>query len=435
MRYGLDEAKKQLREQIEKAVAVPVAAVSFPVVLRFKVPLIQIDPLEWLLGQKNDRKVFFRSNDPALIVAGIGASFEASVEGWHGLDDVWGQVYDFMEACPQVRIFTGMSFARSVSGVEWDGFGAIRCILPAVEVLQDKDGCWLVANMVRGRDGEPFDRSARDILEKMYFVEDISSEDALIVAREDVPDYEDWVCSSEAVLDAFERGDLHKVVLARRVTFELDQETVSAGMIKRLMSLEDGGMSLFFSVGEKMFVPVLMDPLYVRQGLRVASRLVVDTRGQASDKSLREHRVVVGAVVEVYRELCRSYQIDCQVDKNKEYEILKVYGDLNEGVVDKDFLQALHPAASVCGVPAEKARHFLQQYEVFDRGWFSGPAGFLGKESACLGVSSKACLLEQSCLHVFAGAPFIKGADPFAQWEDSGARMTNIFNVVHGVGQ
>jgi menaquinone-specific isochorismate synthase len=118
----------------------------------------------------------------------------------------------------------------------------------------------------------------------------------------------------------------------------------------------------------------------------------------------------------------------------KEYEVLKVFGDMNEDVTDKDFLQALHPAASVCGVPAEKARHFLQQYEVFDRGWFAGPAGFLSKDAVCLAVSSKVCLLEGSFLHVFAGAPFIKGSDPFLQWEESGARMKDILNVVHDTG-
>ncbi|MBF0331045.1 MAG: chorismate-binding protein [Candidatus Omnitrophica bacterium] len=435
MRYGLEEAKKKLVEQLEKAVREPSPAVSFPVALRFKVPLIDMDPLDWLLGQKNDRRVFFSSTEQVLAVAGVGASFEVASDGWHGLDDVWSQFNDFMSACPEMRIFVGMSFARSLSGIEWDDFSAIRGILPAVEVLKDKQGCWLVANMVRGCDGEPFDTAARDILEKMYFVEDISRDDVLVVAREDVPDYEDWICSSEAVLDAFERGDLHKVVLARRVTFELDQSALPPGMLKKLIRMEGGDVSFFFSVKDKSFIPVVMDPLYTRQGARVVSRVIVDTRGQTTDKNLREHRVVAGAAIEVYRELCRSYQIDCEGDKSREYEVLKIYGDLNEGVIDKDFLQALHPAASVCGVPAEKSRHFLQQYEVFDRGWFSGPAGFLSKNSVCLAVSSKACLLEESCLHIFAGAPFIKGADPLEKWEDSGARMKNIFNVVHGVGQ
>lgn len=151
MNYGLEEAKKQLLAQMEKAVSTPAPVASFPVVLRFKVPLIDIDPLAWVLGQKSDRKVFFRSTENALAVAGVGASFEVSSDGWHGLDDLWTQMHDFMEACPEARIFTGMSFARSVSGVEWDGFSAIRCILPAVEIVKDKDGCWLVANMIRDR--------------------------------------------------------------------------------------------------------------------------------------------------------------------------------------------------------------------------------------------------------------------------------------------
>ncbi|MFH0754673.1 MAG: chorismate-binding protein [Candidatus Omnitrophota bacterium] len=432
MQNGLEEARNELLSLIRKEMAHPKAVASFPVVVRLKIPLTGIDPLGWLLGLKNDRKVFFRSQQMGITVAGLGSCFELVSDSWHGLEELWEGLNEFISACPDARIFTGMSFARSVSGAEWDGFSAIHCMLPAVEIYQDKDGCWLAANMVRGRDGESFDTTARDILERMYLMEDVSQGDTRVLSREDVPDYEDWVCSSEAVLDAIGRGDLHKVMLARRLTLQTDHSELSVAMLKQLVRMPNSDMSFLFSINGKTFIAVKMDPLYLREKMSVVSRVVVDARGQSQEKAKREHDVVAGAVIEVYREFCRFYQIDCSLDRDKEYEDLKVSGDLNEGAMDKDFLQALHPAASVCGVPAEKARHFLQQYEVFDRGWFSGPVGFLGKMSSCIAVSSKACLFEQSALHVFVGAPFIKGSRVSSQWDVTGKRMQDILNIAHG---
>ena len=45
MRYGLEEAKKQLIDKLGKAVTERATVLSFPVVVRLKVPLLDMDPL------------------------------------------------------------------------------------------------------------------------------------------------------------------------------------------------------------------------------------------------------------------------------------------------------------------------------------------------------------------------------------------------------
>jgi menaquinone-specific isochorismate synthase len=113
--------------------------------------------------------------------------------------------------------------------------------------------------------------------------------------------------------------------------------------------------------------------------------------------------------------------------------LMRLSGVLSEGVTDKEFLQALHPAPVVCGVPAEKARLFLQQYEVFDRGWFCGPVGFFSKTRTELAIATRGCLIETDKFHAYAGAAFVKDSDPLVQWEEAAKEMKNILNVVHGV--
>jgi menaquinone-specific isochorismate synthase len=156
-----------------------------------------------------------------------------------------------------------------------------------------------------------------------------------------------------------------------------------------------------------------------------------------SDNDIKEHRLVAGALVEVFREFCRSYQVDCEREvvrlMHHQCLLMRLSGVLSEGVTDKEFLQALHPAPVVCGVPAEKARLFLQQYEVFDRGWFCGPVGFFSKTRTELAIATRGCLIETGKFHAYAGAAFVKDSDPLIQWESAAREMKNILNVVHGV--
>ncbi len=451
VKHGLDEAKRKLLQRLEEEMVCSATPASFPVVRRVKVPLIDIDPLMWVAGQKNNRKVFWHSSGSDLTVAGIGVAFEVTAEGWYGINDAWARVNECMEACPEARIFTGMSFARTVASAEWKGFPAMRFFLPAVEVVKDPEGSWLVANVVRGRDGEPFTQETRAVLEKMLVMEPVMPCSLQPVSREDVPDYEDWVCSAEAVLESLDKEGIEKVVLARRVTFELAGELAGEMIIKELMEKQKADFSFLFSVDGASFLGMSSEPLYVRQGIKVESRAVAGGRPRGkdkaqddalrdsllkSDKDIKEHRLVAGALIEVFREFCRSYQVDCEREVLRQMHhqclLMRLSGVLSDGVTDKEFLQALHPAPVVCGVPAEKARLFLQQYEVFDRGWFCGPVGFLSKSRTELAIASRAGLLQQDRFHVYAGAAFVKDSDPLLQWEEAAMEMKNILNVVHG---
>jgi menaquinone-specific isochorismate synthase len=453
MKYGLEEAKKELLGRLEKETTGGSAPASFPVVIRVKVPVIDIDPLAWVAGQENHRKVFWHSSQGDLTVAGVGVAFEAAPEGWYGFNDAWSHVNECMEACPEARFFAGMSFARTVTALEWKGFPAMRFVLPAVEIVKDKEGFWLAANAVRGRDGEPFSQETKRVLEKMLVSEQVMPVDPLPVSREDVPDYEDWVCSAEAVLESLDKEGLEKVVLARRVSFDLKGSLAGEMLLKELMGRQKSDFSFLFSVDGSSFLGMSSESLYVRQGIKVESRAVAGGRPRGkdkaqddalrdsllkSDKDIKEHRLVAGALVEVFREFCRSYQVDCEREVLRQMHhqclLMRLSGILSEGVTDKEFLQALHPATVVCGVPAEKARLFLQQYEVFDRGWFCGPVGFFSKARTELGIAASACLIETNKLHAYAGAPFVKDSDPLLQWEEATREMKNILNVLHGAG-
>ena len=451
MRFGLEEARKKLLQELEKETSRAAAPLSFPVVVRLKLPVVDIDLLQWLGGQKSPRKVYWHSPDGGFSAAGIGAAYEISAEGWSGFEEAWGSVREFMDASPQARLFAGMSFARSMTGSEWKGFTALKFILPAVELTQDHEGCWLVVNAVRGRDGEPFGPVSRETLASMRFSEQISDEDIVTLSYEDTPDYEDWVCTDEAMLESMENEGIAKMVMARRTTFELQGSFTPEAALTALVEGHKNAASFLFSIDGGVFFGFSSKSLYSRSGQRVQSHAIAGERPRGkdpvedealradllkSDKDQDEHRLVAKALIEVFREFCRSYQVDCDQDVLKlnrhQHLRMRVSGVVNEGVTDKEFLLALNPPSIACGVPSVKARMFLQEYEVFDRGWFSGSVGFLSREHTELAVVTRGCLLEDGRLHGYAGVPCTKGADPSFLWEEATREMKAGMNIVRG---
>ena len=450
LRYGLEEGKKILLHQLQGALAGLSGSDRSAVVVRVKVPLMDIDPVRWLACQKHARKVYWRSPEGNLAVAGIGAAFEISSDGWYALDDVFAQVQEITAACPQARVFAGMSFNRAVSAVEWKGFPAMRFILPAVEVVRDSDGVFLAVNVVRGHDDASAGSRGRADLEQVRFFDQVNTEDILPVAREDVPDHEDWIGCAQEALECLERGEFQKIVLARRMTLELGGVVAPEQFLEMLLARQKNDFGFLFAAGEDAFFGVSPEPLYSRRGLRVESRTIsgVCPRGRdaahdeklsvallKSDKGLRGHNLAAGAMIEVFRQFCRSYQVDCEPEilrrAHEQHLCMRLSGMLSEGISDKEFLQALHPSPVVAGVPAEKARLFLQQHEVFDRGWFGGPVGFISRDHTELAVAGRACLLEGTSLHAYAAAPLVIGSVPLEAWEAAGAGMKDILDSVH----
>ena len=61
----------------------------------------------------------------------------------------------------------------------------------------------------------------------------------------------------------------------------------------------------------------------------------------------------------------------------------------------------LHPTSAVGGVPNEEAISTIRDIEPFDRGWYAGPVGWIGKNSAEFCVAIRSALATPTSLSLF----------------------------------
>ena len=114
-------------------------------------------------------------------------------------------------------------------------------------------------------------------------------------------------------------------------------------------------------------------------------------------------------------------------------------------------MKGLHPTPAVCGDSPETALEFIRQYETnigFDRGYYAGPFGYIGHDSADIAVAIRSALvtnyhngqrndgsslqqfepdsqiyLPKSKVSVFGGAGVVDGSTVQGEWTEISHKM------------
>ena len=131
---------------------------------------------------------------------------------------------------------------------------------------------------------------------------------------------------------------------------------------------------------------------------------------------------------------------------------------LSSSVVIKDviryLLTALHPTPAVGGYPKNPAMNFIRQYESigFDRGYYSGPIGYVGREEAEIFVAIRSGLISRGSqslnnfdllaaktnmesdntrpiVYVFAGAGIVPGSEVQDEWSETSYKLAVVSSI------
>jgi isochorismate synthase/2-succinyl-5-enolpyruvyl-6-hydroxy-3-cyclohexene-1-carboxylate synthase/2-succinyl-6-hydroxy-2,4-cyclohexadiene-1-carboxylate synthase/O-succinylbenzoate synthase len=124
--------------------------------------------------------------------------------------------------------------------------------------------------------------------------------------------------------------------------------------------------------------------------------------------------------------------------------------------VSRSLLASLHPTPAVCGDSADAAIEFIRQFETlasYDRGYYAGPFGYLGRDSADIVVAIRSGLVTNyqrkanfnplsvhqnelipsdnpdSKISVFAGAGVVEGSTVQGEWTEISHKLGVISSL------
>lgn len=394
---------------------------------RFEVILEPLELLPWLERQKLSWKFYWSSAeyDRGIEVAALGIAREL--------------VFDSTIPLSEIRYYGMAGFSDQ----------HLKLILPRIEIIPTGEYMTLSCYIVK-EDGQDLSRVFAELdtlsFQDKFFESTVPS----MVKREDCPHFSQWVEGIEKALSYLSRGDLEKIVLARKVHLLFSDDLPPFHLLNRLMSKIQKCFYFCFSpeMG-KAFISSSPEMLYRRQGRKIQSEAIAGTRPRgksfesdkaleaellSSEKDFREHRYVVEHIHEAFRHLCS------EVYQEGERTLLKrdcwqhlcqaIGGKLLPNITDSQVVRSLHPTPAVGGVPKEKAKTIIREIEGFDRDYYCGVVGWLSKDFAEFSVAIRSGVICHNRLTLYSGAGIVNGSDPLEEWKETEIKLSNFLMLV-----
>ncbi len=429
-----------------------------PVLRQVRVAVPAIDPLDWLRARDASERMYWRGRDEAESWAAVGQAHVVAASAGDPATTIRATLDAMLaRAAPGVRYVGGMRFdpERAVAD-EWRPFERARFVLPRFVLEAGPAGTFLACNLMLPGDADRLEELRREV-ERLG--DPLTPERALLpvpVGRNDIPGPAEWADNINRAVARFEaissgkEGSLEKVVLARRSTFQFAEALDPTLLLQRLqaatphcfhfmMQFEPGGA----------FLGASPERLYRRDGRQIRSEAVAGTRPRGaspeadarlrqdlihSDKDRREQDYVKTSIVEALDGLCSSLDVD---NTPRVMELAKgrhlcshIAGTLRHGVGDADILQRLHPTPAVGGFPREVAIGDIREVEHFDRGWYAGPVGWIGRDRAEFAVAIRSGQVSPRSLTLYAGAGIVRGSEASREWAEIEHKISDFLNVL-----
>lgn len=420
-------------------------------VMRAEVVIPRVDALAWLRAQKSNPKFYWNDRASAYEFAGCGAAEQLVTEDYASPGALFARLGERLESCDAAsRYFGGMRFAsEGIREPVWQRFGGGRFVLPRFEVVSTDSASVLACHWL-GLAGDAELLLAE--LESLEFhFDQTEQEDLVATGRFDLPDASRWCYEVDSTLSRLSRGDLQKLVLARKSVFQFTRSLDPLACLQALSGRADPCYRFCFILDSELsFLGVSPERLYRRQGRRILTEAIAGTRVRSaepledaclarelmeSEKEQREHAYVVRGVRETVGPLCEMLRPsgDVSVLKLEECQhLMSLFeGYLRASVGDIDLLSALQPTPAVGGYPARIAVRELARIEPFDRGWYAGPIGWVGKAGAEFAVAIRSGLAEGSKLSVYAGAGIVQGSAADKEWQELDNKIRHFTRVLN----
>jgi menaquinone-specific isochorismate synthase len=253
---------------------------------------------------------------------------------------------------------------------------------------------------------------------------------------------DEWCSAVRTALDAIARGELEKVVLARRVDVEGDRPFNPRDVLARLRS---GQPECYLYAVEGM-VGASPELLARRAGLTVESRPMAGTAVdldetalralETSPKDAREHRPVVAAIVDILEPWCERLLIAAEPEVARfasvAHLVTPIRGTLRQPAPDAVAVaRALHPTPAVGGAPREPALEAIRRLEPVDRDRYAGPVGWVdGRGDGEWVVALRGAAIDGARATLHAGAGIVAGSVPEDEWRETEAKLETMMRAL-----
>lgn len=357
----------------------------------------------------------------------------------------------FAELPPEneLRLFGGFAFQAGRAASElWRPFGEAFFSLPRLTYERHGDSARLTlvvsAEELRERNVDAASELAARVLAALHGTapEPLSAGAGNATLHERPSEL--WHDQVRAIGDAIARGELEKLVLARRVDVELGSAVPPARVLERLRELVPQCVRFAFTNGGPCFLGAAPERLVSKRGTAFETEAVAGSVRVGAEPTSRlleswkdrdEQAIVLRELLRALEPIAESIEHPAQPEvhvlKHVAHLRTRVRGALNARRHVLELVERLHPTPAVAGVPTERALEWIALHEADERGWYAGPVGWMdGQGNGDFVVALRSGVLSENTLAGYAGAGIVRGSEAESELAETRWKLAALLDAL-----
>lgn len=352
---------------------------------------------------------------------------------------------------------TGFSFSpRGGSDPLWSSLPPALATMPEIAISTGPEGAFLTASLFIEPGADPavlLRRAAGRIGSLREAVltpaDPHPSAATRIFGRYSPERYEKIVA---AAVERIRSTHVDKVVLARELTVEAPAAHDPAALFGALRDLFPSCFCFCIGTGQAAFLGASPELLVRRSGAVAATVALAGTTSRSADPAVDDHlgeamlrspkvRAEHGIVVRRIERTLRPHAVWVHAENqpfvvkvgNLQHLATPIRAQLAESNSAIELAGFLHPTPAVGGEPRAPALELINELEGIDRGWYTGPVGWMdAAEDGEFCVGLRSALVRDREAHLFAGCGIVADSDPTAELQESELKFEALLPLLAG---
>ena len=240
--------------------------------------------------------------------------------------------------------------------------------------------------------------------------------------------------------------DCHKVVLGRKKELQYEQPINPLQLLHQIQKLDKKTYDIYMDwpeigawIGVSPETLVVKEGQYVRVEPLAGTRKGSDHQAQAekykrelidSEKENIEHETASDLFFKALSDTCEPGSV---IEKESKsildlgyVQHLKscIQGTTRPETSIFHILAKIYPPATIWGLPIRQSEALIENFEPFQREFFTGAFGFFNLEdTAHFSLAIRVAKIHGEQASVFAGSGIVQGADPYHEWMETDNKM------------
>jgi menaquinone-specific isochorismate synthase len=418
-------------------------------------------------ADKNACRIYWEQPQEGFALAGLGKVLEINFDAGKSSDCLNEIIGNYFEKAIHVsnqafagpRFLGGHSFNPQLDSDDtWDAFPRACYILPECLATLNLDGCWLtISKMVTKNDNHKsllreFSRNCIHY-EKRLPVTLPPLRYVPVDKYKDIPNRKEYDEIIYSVLEEIRPEKLEKVVISRSHQVKVGEGFSVVSAVQVLRNIYPKCTNFFFSFPKAgIFFGATPERLIRKKDQQINTEALAGTiaRGRNmeedrllaetlfdSHKEREEHRFVIeqikGRLETIVPELDIAYEPQILKLRNVQHLKTPISAKLENDENIIDLVKLLHPTPAVAGTPMKRAMEVIRKFESHDRGWYSGPVGWIDpKGDGDFFVALRSALVKDEEAHIFVGGGIVSESLPEQEWHETELKLQPIISALSG---